>query len=155
MRYYCLIAVSFVLLTVLFMDRVLRYEYDPITAARYATQHAENRSKKLCGYAVRQAINAGGCPTFGYPGAACDYMDFLPGLGFTEISKSDKLTVGDIVVFEAVNGHPHGHMAIWNGLQWISDFRQESIIVNRAYDIENARYFRLIPGKHKRKLFAR
>lgn len=94
------------------------------------------------------------CPTFFFPSSACDYKDFLTGLGFEIIDKPKKLEVGDIVVFGAVKGHPHGHIAIWNGHQWVSDFKQRSLIVNKAYHNSEVTYHRLDKGKYKRKLFA-
>ncbi len=31
---------------------------------------------------------------------------------------------GDVAVIQPIPGHPHGHMTMFNGTIWISDFRQ-------------------------------
>lgn len=128
------------------------YEYDPVIAAQYATEHANKKSVSLCAYYIRKSIEAGGCPTFLHPQAACEYPDFLLCLDFSEISSTDSIEIGDIVIFKAVANHPYGHIAIWNGTQWISDFRQRNIIVAKEYQSADARFFRLFKGKHRRKL---
>ena len=35
------------------------------------------------------------------------------------------LLAGDVVVIQPITGHPHGHMAMYNGSLWVSDFKQE------------------------------
>ena len=40
---------------------------------------------------------------------------------------------GDVVVFPASGGRKWGHIAMWNGSQWVSDFSQKNIIVHRDY----------------------
>lgn len=128
------------------------YTYSNEQAVAYAREHAHARSKNLCALYVRRSIEAGGCPTFFFPGAAANYVDFLPKLGFKEIESGEKRQPGDIVVFEAVKGHPFGHIAIWDGSHWISDFHQKGIIVNMAYTKVKPRFYRLEDGKHRRKL---
>lgn len=144
---------ALILITALYVLKITCYSYNPDFAAEYATKHANTKSKGLCGYYVRLSIEAGGCPTFFFPRSASEYVSFLPDLGFTKIDASQKRFKGDIVVFNAVEGHPFGHIAIWNGKQWISDFKQRGIIVNQAYRISDATFFRLERGKHKRVLF--
>lgn len=131
----------------------LNYDYNPEKAVRYAADHANKKSVSLCAYYVRLSIEAGGCPTFFYPNSACDYKTFLPRLGFKQLSDSRKPEIGDIVVFNAVKNHPHGHIAIWDGKQWISDFKQRNIIVAKEYCLSDAQYFRLNQGKHRRRFF--
>lgn len=130
------------------------YNYNPDEAVSYARAHAHSRSKNLCAMYVRKSIDAGGCPTFFYPGAAAHYADFLDGLGFERIDASSKRKKGDIVVFGAVRGHEFGHIAIWDGTHWISDFHQRGLIVNQAYNKADITYFRQSPGRHYRKVMA-
>jgi uncharacterized protein YfaT (DUF1175 family) len=54
---------------------------------------------------------------------------------------------GDIVVFQRTNtrlGQKYGHVAIYNGSQWVSDFIQPSVQPNRkdslTYTLYRARY---------------
>lgn len=131
----------------------LNYTYSNADAVAYAQEHAHSRSRSLCAMYVRQSIEAGGCPTFGFPSSACDYIDFLPKLGFEELHDGEKRKAGDIVVFEGMDGHPHGHIAIWDGTHWISDFHQKNIIVNSAYYSVKPRYFRQSDGKHRRSMW--
>ena len=131
----------------------LNYYYEPEKAAQYATENANKKSVSLCASYVRQSLEAGGCPTFFYPKAACDYKDFLLCLDFKEVPTNQKREIGDIVVFEAIKNHPYGHIAIWNGKQWISDFKQRNIIVAKEYNYSDATYFRQTKGKHRRKFF--
>ena len=49
---------------------------------------------------------------------------------------------GDIVVFDSVTGHQYGHIAMWTGTEWISDFKQKNIIVNKAYNDGKSSIFR-------------
>lgn len=132
----------------------LKYTYNNADAVAYARQNAHSKSKNLCALYVRESLEAGGCPTFLYPRAACHYVDFLVGLGFEEVAKEAPHQLGDIVVFEAVSGHPYGHIAIWDGTHWISDFHQKNIIVNKAYRTIEPRFFRQTDGPHKRKMWA-
>ncbi len=130
----------------------LSYDYDPDRAAQYATDNANKKSVSLCAAYVRNSLEAGGCPTFFHPKVAYEYKDFLLDLGFIEIPKTNKREIGDIVVFNAVRNHPYGHIAIWNGNQWISDFKQRNLFVAKEYSSKDATYFRLTKGKHRRQL---
>lgn len=31
---------------------------------------------------------------------------------------------GDVAIIQPIPGHPHGHMTMYNGSIWISDFKQ-------------------------------
>ena len=42
---------------------------------------------------------------------------------------SDKC-IGDITVFDKCDGHKHGHIDMWCGRQWVSDFKQEGNWIN-------------------------
>ena len=91
-----------------------RYSND--AAVEHLTKHARRRSASLCALYVRQAIEAGGCPTFYFPGSACKYDEFLPDLGFAPVVEEDYVPQkGDIVVFAAAKGHKHGHICMYDG----------------------------------------
>lgn len=47
---------------------------------------------------------------------------------------------GDIVVIQNIDNHPHGHIAIYNGEHWISDFEQR--------DFGGGQSYRTIKPKH-------
>lgn len=103
-------------------------------ATSHLTDNALNSSSGYCAKYVREAIEAGGLSTDGRPGSACDYDAYLPTLGFSIVDMSNYVPQpGDIVVHEATSGHPYGHIAMYNGEQWISDFIQSDMYGGSAY----------------------
>lgn len=132
-----------IMLAITFLGCGLLYfrncEWNPRRAANYATNNAESKSVGLCGLYVRKAIIAGGIPLY-LGGDAWSYKYLLPIIGFKRIDKNEKLTIGDIVVFQPIGGRKFGHIAIWNGEQWISDFKQRSIIVHKDYTKEQCEF---------------
>lgn len=106
--------------------------WNPDEAARYVTEHAEKKSVGLCALYVRKAIMAGGVPLY-WGGNACHYKYVLPIIGFEEIEKESKRKKGDIVVFQSTRSRKYGHIAIWNGTRWVSDFKQRSFYVHKDY----------------------
>ena len=114
-------------------------DWDGEEAGRYATENAEKKSIGLCAMYVRKAMIAGGIPL--YQGAnAWQYKYLLPILRFEEIDKNEEKKVGDIVVFQPIGKRRFGHIAIWNGKQWVSDFKQRSIIVHSDYTKKECEY---------------
>ena len=107
-------------------------EWSPEAAARYATEHAEKKSVGMCALYVRKAIMTGGIPLYMGSDAWC-YKYTLPILNFHQVVKKSEREVGDIVVFQPIGGCKYGHIAIWNGKQWVSDFKQRNLIVHSDY----------------------
>lgn len=103
-------------------------------AVNYLISHAKSSSTGNCAKAVRLALEAGGFSTGGRPTSACDYDTYLANRGFHKVSNSNYIPrKGDIVVHEATVGHPHGHVAMYSGTQWISDFVQRDMFGGQAY----------------------
>lgn len=103
--------------------------YDPVKAAEYATKAMHSSSLGECAYYVRQAINAGGIPgswgdAYQYLEKGSDGLNPLERNGFNLIDYNQGLQVGDIGVLNATKDHPYGHIQMWNGKQWVSDFGQ-------------------------------
>ena len=116
--------------------------YSNERAVDYLDRHAEARSKGQCAMYVRMAIEAGGVPTFGQPISACDYEYFLPELAFHKVSEeSYDPQRGDVVVFSAIKGHPHGHIAMYDGKQWVSDFKQRNMHSANGYKTDGTHTF--------------
>ncbi|WP_244596896.1 lytic transglycosylase domain-containing protein [Escherichia coli] len=107
----------------------------------YINSHAELGSLGKCAAYVRRAVEAGGVkikippPRIGNFASACDYGPSLEaagfksvysytGSGFTDTAIIPGQQAGDIVVIQPVAGHPHGHIALFNGTNWVSDFIQ-------------------------------
>ena len=114
-------------------------EWSPEEAARYATELAEKKSVGMCALYVRKAIIAGGIPLY-VGGDAGRYKYTLTILNFHQVGKKSEREVGDIVVFQPIGGRKYGHIAIWNGKQWISDFKQRGLIVHSNYLNKGAEY---------------
>jgi len=116
-------------------------DYDINKAVSYIEANAESESLSKCATYVRLAIEAGGLKSNTQPRNALNYFDILKQLGFTEL-KTTIYIKGDIVVFDGVPGHQYGHIAMWTGKEWISDFKQKNIIVNNAYNNGKSSIFR-------------
>jgi muramidase (phage lysozyme) len=113
--------------------------YDIEKAVNYVNANAEPKSLSQCALYVRRAINAGGIKNIS--GHAFEYYDTdkLVNLGFKKMGTdidSIELKKGDIVAFGAVSGHSYGHVAMYNGTQWVSDFKQNSFWVANQYSVE-------------------
>lgn len=106
--------------------------FDIDAAVNTLNSNATARSRGLCALYVRYALDAGGLKTAGHRGNANAYFRNLPALGFTAVNTTT-YQKGDIVVFDKIGKHKYGHIAMWNGSQWVSDFRQRNIIVANAY----------------------
>lgn len=114
-------------------------DWNPQKAAAFATEHAEKKSVSLCAMYIRKAMMAGGIPIY-WGGNACHYKYILPFLGFEKVEDDKAHEVGDIVVFQPIGNRKYGHIAIWNGKQWVSDFKQQNIIVHSDYRKEGCEY---------------
>ena len=88
-----------------------------------------------CAKWVRMALEAGGMSTVGRPRSAYQYAGFLPLKGFKHIAtlvnrqeqslfSSSSVKTGDISV---MSHGANGHICIWNGNQWVSDFKQSNM----------------------------
>ncbi|MFS2221181.1 hypothetical protein [Pantoea sp. B65] len=97
--------------------------WDKNKAVEHLRNHAHTGSTGQCAKYVREAIEAGGI-TVHHTHSAKDYGAQLKTAGFTEIADSSFLQPGDVAVIQPIPGHPHGHMAMYDGGIWISDFRQ-------------------------------
>lgn len=111
--------------------------WDLAASIRFLESNTGTESKHQCAKYVRMALEAGGLSTAGRPVNAKEYVHFLPSIGFKYIRlvKYDapyatymKMAMpGDIAVMECPKGGP-GHICMYTGKQWISDFKQ-----NRAW----------------------
>lgn len=111
-------------------------KFDIEKAVEALNSNASANSLGKCAKYVRMAINAGGVATPGNPVSAKDYNGYLEKVGFKQVSTST-YEKGDIAVFEAFQGdkkyHEHGHIQMWNGSQWVSDFKQRDFWAGGDY----------------------
>lgn len=105
-------------------------------AIAHLDTHAAAHSQGRCLRAVREALEAGGASP-GRTASAEDYGPNLERTGFSPVASSASPAYtperGDVVVFGAVPGHRHGHIAMYDGGQWVSDFRQPGFYPNQSY----------------------
>lgn len=113
--------------------------YDAAAAADYASAHTLRGSHTWCAAWVMKGLWHGGCFVGLYP--AWMYKYVLPLYGFDEV-KPTYYQKGDIVVYPAVGKHIWGHIAIYDGKQWVSDFKQKHLIVAPTYRKVEPTFFR-------------
>jgi len=100
---------------------------DSLKKLNQANEGYDENKNGYCARGVREALEAGGL----YPahGNAWTYNNGkLEKLGFTcyDRESAKPYQKGDILVTSANEWHPNGHIAMWNGEQWVSDFKQHN-----------------------------
>lgn len=98
----------------------------PALAAARAARAAHSRTIGLCARYVRQALQSAGYEFTPNP-SAYQYATrgTLAQAGFVKLSNDNyQPQVGDVAVFNRSSRNPHGHIQIYDGSQWVSDFRQ-------------------------------
>lgn len=108
--------------------KTLNEASQPVIAARHARKHARGESIGLCATYVRKALQVAG---YKFTPQASAYMYVSNGqmvnMGFTQINGGSQWQVGDVIVMDKLlPKRPHGHIAIWDGRNWVSDFVQQS-----------------------------
>ncbi|HAT6802933.1 TPA: hypothetical protein JAN03_13020 [Citrobacter freundii] len=107
--------------------------WDKIAAANYAKSHAGAHSQSRCAEFTRKAIQAGGV-LLGNTYHAKDYGPILKSAGFSAIGTYESPQAGDVIVIQPyAGGNPSGHMAIFDGSEWYSDFRQRDMWAGPGY----------------------
>jgi hypothetical protein len=94
---------------------------------KHLNNKALEQSSGYCAYFVREALEAGGTDTSSHPRSAKDYGSFLSEWGFVKVNSTDYSPVkGDIAVIQPyTGGNPNGHIQMYNGELWVSDFKQK------------------------------
>lgn len=105
---------------------------DVDAALKHANREAEDNSIRKCAQYVRQALEAGGfyINPNDRPDLAKDYGPHLEKAGFHRLSPRPRpdydAQKGDVVVIQShTEVSRAGHIAIFNGKHWVSDFVQE------------------------------
>jgi hypothetical protein len=96
--------------------------------------------RRRCVVHVKAGLAAGGVQLDGGPVSAKDYGPVLEADGFQEISGNTPLRAGDVVIIQSALRRPHGHMAMYNGRKWISDFIQIGLYPGPQYRKEKPEY---------------
>ena len=94
------------------------------------------QSKGQCALYVRQALQAGdkNKTIKGGLGDAHDFLKSLPAIGWNKVGDKNTVTPqkGDVCVFPPYRDakgklHPVGHVCLFTGSQWVSDFYQKTM----------------------------
>ena len=100
------------------------------TAADYARSHAKGRSVGRCARYVANALQASGFKFQRQPSAYMYHTNgVLSKMGFNLVHSGlsgFKPQKGDVCVINRFGKHVHGHICIYDGRNWISDFVQRN-----------------------------
>lgn len=100
-------------------------------AISYAKSHAQPKSTGYCARYVTEAIRTGGKLNIPNTRLAKDMGRTLVNAGFRLVY--DQPHAGDVAVIQNIVGHDSGHVCIYDGQQWISDFVQRTMYPGQAY----------------------
>ncbi len=118
-------------------------------ATQYATDNVVSpttspNGERACAQHVREALRAGG---INIPAAGINAKDYGPVLekyGFKPLDPTPAPNYspmkGDIVVIQNTSASKFGHIAIYNGSNWISDFKQPGFWPSSTYRSERPSY---------------
>lgn len=117
-------------------------QFNTHKAAYWLEQNSGPASKTCCAWFVMRAMQQGNIPAIILPAWAYKY--YLPSLGFEPIKNYDinHPKVGDIYVYQRAGTSKWGHIAMWTGKHWCSDFKQHKICVSSNYKNETPVFFR-------------
>ena len=104
---------------------------------QHLRKHAQTKSVGKCAKYVRLGLQAGGAVVQNQPTHAKDYGPSLRRLGFSELAVENpdtyKFMKGDIVVIQPYGKGKSGHIAVFDGRVWISDFVQRDFWSGASY----------------------
>lgn len=110
------------------------------TAVSHIRTHASGGSQGFCAQYTREAIQAGGVE-IKHTRSAKDYGGPLEQAGFREVPPGSTLIQGDVAVIQPYSGgNPNGHMAMYDGTTWYSDFRQHTMYPGSGYRAAHPAY---------------
>ena len=95
-------------------------------AVSYIEEHAAAGSTGLCAKFVRLALKAGGVAIDPWPDEARKYGPYLLRSRFIALSIAPSgVAAGDVCVIQPYKGgNPAGHIQMFTGAKWYSDFEQ-------------------------------
>ena len=120
-------------------------------------------SQGLCATYVRESLESAGFKTSdgstisskyrdkGLAGSAYMYDSngIMSDLGFAKIDPNTKPLPGDVEVFNKTKSNPHGHIQVYNGEYWVSDFHQSGGSKHRKYGTPSRKYDGSVPSLYR------
>lgn len=122
-------------------------DHRAVKAAIYATQKANAKSTGYCARYVANALQSAGYK-FERQNSAFMYASGpLASAGFQRVPYAGGFQIGDVLVWPAhgrdnSGGAKHGHIQIFNGKNWVSDYVQKNIKPNANYNYVNPTLWR-------------
>lgn len=113
-------------------------DHKAVKAATVATQRAKPKSTGYCAKFVADALQAGGYKLARQNSAFMYANGSLAAAGFIKVPDAGQYQIGDVMVWPAhgqslSGGGVHGHIQIFNGRNWVSDFIQNSLRPGAQY----------------------
>ncbi|GAB6037674.1 hypothetical protein JCM15519_22330 [Fundidesulfovibrio butyratiphilus] len=109
--------------------------WDKEKAIQRLDEKAGSESKHRCAEYVGKAIEAGGITlnrALNSEGKnACGYGPILKDAGFKTVPEGTPPQKGDVVVFSKSSRNKSGHVAMYDGEKWVSDYTQDTMYPNR------------------------
>ena len=100
-------------------------------------------SSSRCAQSIRIGLQTAGAKFNTHPVAAADWGKTLQEIGYKKIEPEfEHPHKGDIYIINRTAKHRYGHIAAFNGQEWISDYRQHSHVVYGNSNVTYS-YFRL------------
>jgi type VI secretion system secreted protein VgrG len=118
-------------------------KFDTKKFAIYLVQHksAKQFGEGRCAHYVRLALAAAGLKPVTWPQSAKYWGGTLLALGFTTVNQVGYIPeTGDIVVIQPPAGDTNGHIAGYDGKNWVSDFVQREMWPGPAYRAQKPAY---------------
>jgi hypothetical protein len=124
----------------------------PVDLEKFTKQLRANADKGppgkgKCGEYVRKALQAGGAMFYGaYPPTGKEFGPALEMLGFHQVTVEDpdhfSFIRGDVMVMDPYQGSKNnaGHVAGYDGKDWISDFVQRDFWAGQGYRTQRPHY---------------
>ena len=103
-------------------------DFDLDVICAFGVKNAKSTSSGKCAEYVRKALQKGDNKKIikGGLGNAKDWVNSLPKIGWVAVGSVQTFKKGDIAVFP-VSGSKFGHVCMYSGSVWFSDFIQQSV----------------------------
>ena len=93
-------------------------------------------------FSFKNPSTGGGRSSFAIPIGGKTYYNDKVQIDKEWLTNSSKWQIGDIVVMGYTDGKPYGHIQVWTGFKWLSDFSQNAI-QQRKVDFNTIALWRL------------
>ena len=93
-------------------------------------------------FSFKNPSTGGGRSSFAIPIGGKTYYNDKVQIDKEWLTNSSEWQIGDIVVMGYTDGKPYGHIQVWTGFKWLSDFSQNAI-QQRKVDFDTIALWRL------------